>query len=202
MKYRKALYIIITSADQITFFTFLNFLGGIEMRLPVRRSNIRTLTLSLLSYVLSTQINTWVGSKIGGDWPGFEQETSCSRDECPNLYTTDAHRCCFKKVYQRLFFIWQSKQFRLSINQSVVHSQVSWWHGSNCGVYGLEVKCSASHAKCTGFEPRSVHACFSVIRPTVLIFPSSLHVKDPLLVPELGQSSKITKIKCILFGIS
>merc|ERR1711937_78868 len=59
------------------------------------------------------------------------------------------------------------------------------------GVYGLEVKCSASHAKGTGFDPRSVHACFSVIRPTVLIFPSSLHVKYPLLVPELGQSSKI-----------
>ena len=63
-----------------------------------------------------------------------------------------------------------------------------------CGVYGLEVKCSASHAKGTGFDPRSVHACFSVIRPTVLIFPSSLHVKDPLLVPELGQSSKISKL--------
>ena len=62
------------------------------------------------------------------------------------------------------------------------------------GVYGLEVKCSASHAKGTGFDPRSVHACFSVIRPTVLIFPSSLHVKDPLLVPELGQSSKISKL--------
>merc|ERR1711954_456960 len=69
------------------------------------------------------------------------------------------------------------------------------------GVYGLEVKCSASHAKGTGFEPRSVHACFSVIRPAVLIFPSSLHVKDPLLVQELGQSSKISKIKSTPFGM-
>ena len=71
---------------------------------------------------------------------------------------------------------------------------------NNCGVYGLEVKRSASHAKVPGFESRYVHACFREISPPCELFTSRLHVKDPSLTAQGVSQAKFRK-KVESFGM-
>ena len=68
-----------------------------------------------------------------------------------------------------------------------------------CGVYGLEVKHSASHVKVPGFDSRYVHACFREISPPCELFTSRLDVTDPLLAAQGVSRAKIRK-KVETFG--
>ena len=94
----KALYIIITPADQIAFLNIHNFLESMkrDSLLGALIAIILTISFTVL-YAGYPYENTWVGSeKSVMSGPGFELGTFCSRVECPNQYTTGSpYRLCF-----------------------------------------------------------------------------------------------------------